>query len=921
MNTILNDVIDKQGKTYEDLQFLLNCFEEVLQESNEKILSKNIPWIHPKTDSLNGEFSEKLLKVYSISFQLLYIAEVNGAVQMRRYREDNENINQNGTWMEVMERFKEQNFSTDTLLKEFESIYVEPVLTAHPTEAKRPVTLKLYRELYLLILKRENSMYTKNEQNEIKQEIKNILHKLWHTDEIFIKKPAIESELANVLHYYSNVFPEIVHIADAKLKRALIANGFTGEETENTLLYPTAHFGNWVGGDRDGHPFVTFETTSKALWTFRLHALLSIHRKLKNLANSLSIYCKFHELSPRFIERVKFLEQEMVLDGNSEIDEPFKYFVTLLLKKLPLKMQSNNNSIINEEIYSYTYAQQLMDDLVLLKETLDAYGVKHLVRSDLQKVLRHIQIFGFHLVHTDIRQNSNFYKKALQGIVKASYGEHKAMVYNDNATLKKFYEDELKTHRPFLNSTEYLKTEESVEILRTYQTVSNFIKSYSSVPIGSFIVSMTKSVSDLYAVHLLARESGLSNILSETGYICPVMVVPLFETIEDLHNSPAILNEYLSNPIVKESLFHIQKRKAWKNPLQEVMIGYSDSNKDGGIVASAWNLYNAQKKLQDVGKKHGVDIRFFHGKGGSISRGAGPINWFLRSLPHGSIQGQVRLTEQGETIERKYANKINAAFNLELILAGASYKSINDKYSEKENTELKEKLFNFLAVESYKKYRQLTEHKNFITFFSEATPIDVIEASKIGSRPARRTGKRTLADLRAIPWVFSWNQSRMQISSWYGIGSTLKKLKDEKKELYSELKKLVKDNTFVRYILTNIDTSLVSTDEEIIDLYAELVNDSEVRNNILSLLKKELKLTQDCLSDLLVLPHSQRREKHYCSTLLRSEALKPLHKEQIKLLKQWRNMSEETQSEDKNKVLLSLLKSVNAIANALGNTG
>ena len=349
------------------------------------------------------------------------------------------------------------------------------------------------------------------------------------------------------------------------------------------------------------------------------------------------------------------------------------------------------------------------------------------------------------------------------------------------------------------------------------------------------------------------------------------------------------------------------------------MIGYSDSNKDGGILASSWYLYKAQKEIKAVGKKHGVHIKFFHGKGGSISRGAGPTHWFLRSLPSGTLDGKIKITEQGETIEKKFANKINAAYNLELLLAGAT---LNTLLHRKESDTLNEaaEILEFMGMESYRFYSKLLQNEDFLEFYQQATPIDVIEESKIGSRPARRTGKRSFSDLRAIPWVFSWGQSRFHITSWYGVGSTLEKMKAEFPDKYKKLKELIPTSQFVRYVLTNIDTSLASTDVKIMKMYAQLVTNKKVRENILQLFLTEFDKTQELMKELLGRPMHQRRKNHFYSTGLRAEALEILHQNQVKNLKLWRS-GEITDSEQKEKLLKELLISINAIANAMGTTG
>ncbi len=354
--------------------------------------------------------------------------------------------------------------------------------------------------------------------------------------------------------------------------------------------------------------------------------------------------------------------------------------------------------------------------------------------------------------------------------------------------------------------------------------------------------------------------------------------------------------------------------------IQQVMIGYSDSSKDGGILASQWFLYTAQSALVEVGKMHNVKIRFFHGKGGSISRGAGPTHWFLRSLPSGSVAGNVRLTEQGETIERKYANKNNAAYNLELLTAETLSATLIQKNEHFTGHVLASEL-NFLAEQSMIAYKELTQHPDFIRFYEKATPIDALEQSKIGSRPSRRTGTRSLDDLRAIPWVFSWSQCRFNITSWYGVGASLEKLYENESDKFQLLRQSVKTDPFIRYILTNIDSSLASSDETIFRQYAALASEMHSNEQIFRKLTEELRKTRKMIDVLLNRPIYERRVNHYYSTSLRSEAMDPLHQQQIHLLESWRKLLLENKTEEAELLLAELLRCINAIAGAIGFTG
>jgi phosphoenolpyruvate carboxylase len=921
MTARFNEIKNLLGKPYVDLEFLLNCLSEVLVENGEAGLAAQIPWISEKSPDFSGENKHKLLQLYSIAFQLLNLSEVNGAVQNRRRKRDKEGLDSvNGLWGDVLSDLKKRGVSGEEIIDQFRHVEAEPVLTAHPTEAKRPVVLSLYRQLYLLMLKRENSMYNRFEQEEVKHDIKRILHKLWFIGEIFIEKPALESELENVLHYFYKVFPEVLPFLDFRLKQAWAEAGYDPALVQDSTHFPSITFGNWVGGDRDGHPLVTAEVTTQALQKFRIHGLKLALAQLDDLSDKVSIYCEKECLTKEFSKRLKVLESELGNTPATDQKEPFRHFIDLLKLKLPVTERQGGGVELVDTESSYKHSDELVRDLELLKSALMHFGAWSLAQYDVQKVVRHLDIFGFHLARLDVRQNSQYYEEALKEIIKTGIPDRYKEITKTQGSLAEFIMDELEHNRPFITRTDFLTSDQAREAVDTFHSLRRHTRNYSERALGSLIVSMTRNVTDLYTVFLFVREAGLSK-MGPDGLVCPMPVVPLFETIEDLKESPRVLDEFLSHKVTLNSLEYVRQKRKWDMPVQDVMIGYSDSNKDGGILASTWHLYDAQVKLAAVGKKHGVNIRFFHGKGGTISRGAGPTHWFLKALPDSTLNGLIRVTEQGETIERKYANKGNAAYNLELLLAGTTHQTVVNHLEQPESDPIRQILFSYMARESYKAFKQLTLHPSFIRFYEQATPIDVIESSKIGSRPSRRRGKRSLEDLRAIPWVFSWTQSRMHISSWYGVGTTLLKMKQEQSEKYAHLKELAKGDVFVRYVLTNVDTSLAATDESIMSMYAGLVEEEEVKQDILGMLLDELTLTRKMMLDLLTSPIATRRINHHLSTQLRAEALLPLHTEQVDLLRSWREARKNGNKDLAEKLLQSLLRSVNAIANAMGTTG
>ncbi|MFB6318678.1 phosphoenolpyruvate carboxylase [Saccharicrinis sp. FJH54] len=921
MKSVFEEVKNALGKPYYDLNYLLECVKEVLEESGKHELVPYIPWISPNNKPPEEVLlSNDYIHLLSLSFQLLNLVEVNGAVQSRRAKEEKEMAGVNGLWASNFKLLKENGITEDQILEVLPDILIEPVLTAHPTEAKRTVVLKEYRKLYLLLVKRENKMYTHIEQEDIRDEIKHILHRLWNNDEIYIRKPRVESELDNILHYLTKVFPDVVILLDKRLRLAWKEVGFDPEKLKNNDLFPGLSFGNWVGGDRDGHPLVTPEITRLTLNRLRIHAFIIIKKELIMLAGKLSIYQEIDGVSEQFAERIHALVQELDADGvmvlKENSSEIFKAYVLLMLYKLPIDVVHEHNIDLQDRDNAYSHSGQLLNDIDLLYRELIAYGIPEVAHVDVGRFRRILKIFGFHLAQLDIRQNSAYHEKALYQIISASIDKEKAeSVMKDEAGKRAFLAEELTINRPFLVSHSEAGTE-AMNVIDTLKVVSEHVQHYTNRSIGKLIVSMTRNAGDLLTVYLFLREAGLTQ-KTDTGLATVLPVVPLFETIDDLVDSADILDDYLSQEIVKNSL----KLQAGDKgvPIQDVMIGYSDSNKDGGILASSWFLNQAQRKLAETGMKHGVVIRFFHGKGGTISRGSGPIHWFIKALPHNSIQGKFRVTEQGETIERKYANMVNASYNLELMLATVSAQTILHKYTPEKPDEISE-LFRHLGERGSYYYHQLLSDPDFLQFFSEATPIDVIESSKIGSRPARRTGKRSMDDLRAIPWVFSWAQTRFNITSWYGVGSTLDELQKADPEVFLKLKRLARYEPFVRYVLTNLDSSLAATDEEVMKKYAALVEDEMVKQNIMGKITGELYLTRKMLSELLGRPISERRMNHFYSTQLRADALNSLHDAQVQLIRKWRNIKGENTAEE-NDLLFALLQCVNAIANALGSTG
>ena len=904
-------------KFINDLSFIFKNFQDVLVSSGEQDKIKYLPWINKKLSLPDINHStNKISQLYSISFQLLNMIEENIAVQYRRKLENNNNFSElRYLFPGVFNNVKD--IDKNALMEAFDNIIIEPVLTAHPTEAKRTTILEHHRELYLQLVKLENPIWTQQEKEQINKDIKSILEKLWGTGEIYLEKPDVISEVNNILHYLVNVFPNVLPTLDQRFKYFLCKYGIDEDFILEYNIYPHISFGTWVGGDRDGNPNITAEITLKTLELLRTNALKIIYNSLYNLSKRLSytdaMLSDIHILENKINEYKNKLTERLNLISHKNDNETIRQFINLMCLRLPINIQNNKFNKIESFDFAYKNSYELLDDLYFLNDVLKKNNLINAAKTDLRNVILLVKSFGFHLAKLDIRQNSIYHEKVIVDILKKTVDIDYLSMNEDER--KRFLINELENIRPFTNKNlSYGKDVD--ETLNLMHNIFDFMKNYSKHAIGSYIVSLTQSVSDLLEVYVLACEAGL--IIKENGKIYSLInVVPLFETIEDLQRAPEILDEFLSLSIIKNSLEYQMKLNNYKYPTQEIMVGYSDSNKDGGIITSRWEIYKAQVKLNKIAEKHGIKIKFFHGRGGTISRGGGPTHKFIETIPDIS-SGKLKITEQGETISQKYSNFLTAVYNLELFYAGVFQKYLNT------NNLVDEKIYDImelLSKYSFDKYRSLVKDKDFIIFFKQATPIDVLQNIKIGSRPAKRTNVDTIEDLRAIPWVFSWNQNRFFIPNWYGVGSALENLMLNYPETYNFICENVSSNVFLEQLFSNIETGIASASLKFIKKYSQLVEQSDIRDKFLKDIVDEYLMTEKHLKNIYKKDLKTRHPRLYVTINYRNEPLEVLHNIQIKLLKKWRKAVNNNQFTKAEKILTQLLVNLNAIASGLRNTG
>ena len=902
----------------ERLEFLLDCLREALESTGETSLLPYLPWSGAEPPC--GETPEALPQLYSMGFQLLNMIEERVAAEIRREREKSlgaETIR--GLWPQALHDLQTMGLQPAEILETLASVHVEPVLTAHPTEAKRSSVRERHRALYDDMVRHEYPKYTDRERRHLRQRVVATLETLWHTAEIHLTRPEISSELRNATHYLRDLFPPAIHRLDVHFREAWRDAGLPMDLLRAAGNLPRLGFGTWIGGDRDGHPLVTPEVTARTLETLRHSALDLLQRELRERAAQLTLSRHRVDVPAHLQARIDATLAAARAAGHDlgeilelHAEEPWRQLACLMALQLADARADRGG---------YQRPEELLADLNLLSETLAAAGCRLQEELAIRPLRHKLEIFGFHLARLDVRQNSEFHDRAIAQLLEAA-GVEGGADYPEWPEDRRvaFLTAELAGSRPFLHDSARVGPEADA-VLECHRVLARHRRRHGCGGLGALIVSMTRGLSDLLGVFLLAREAGLM-APTPAGLACPLEVVPLFETMDDLDRSPQILAAYLDHPVTRRSAAYrasAQPRNAWS---QQVMLGYSDSNKDCGILAAQFALHRAQRELAAIARERATRLCFFHGRGGTISRGAGPTHWFMAALPHGAMGGPFRMTEQGETIAEKYANLANATFHLELLSAGAAVTTARHRH-QPPRPDPCARFLDPLSQSSQEAYRKFLTAEGFIDFYRAATPIDALENARIGSRPARRTGRQghSIQDLRAIPWVFSWTQARYYLPGWFGVGSALEALQRQNPEDFHELRRALPGSTFLSYVLTNVETNLASANPTLMADYASLVEEPALRTRFLDAILAEFHRTRDLLAALFEGPMDERRPRMARTLAIREEPLRVLHHQQITLLRQWRAHLAADHTAAADALLPKLLLTINAIASGLRTTG
>ena len=914
-----------------DLSWMMGVFQELLAELGEKEAGAALPWVHGQKQ-LPSIKDGKITRAYAIAFGLLNLAEEVAAASMRQLNEEiNGPQHEPGSWAQALCRLKGSGETSDHLAATLPLLRVEPVLTAHPTEARRRSILGCMQEIHGILLERGGKSGRDGSERERRNGLTTVLERWWRTEEVRTQRPTVDMEREGVIHCLAGSMARSIAETDRRLRDAWQIAGFGPGGPAHPAVRPSLGFGTWVGGDRDGHPLVTPEVTAQSLLLYRAAALHLIGSGLERLASHLTLSRKYHGVPAELEKWLPEWRRRAGPEREAEVsvyrEEPWREAVLLMRHHLLSEPQG------------YTQPEDLILDLGVIRRALLDVGADRLAAAEVDIMIRQIEVFGFHLAMLDIRQNSARHDEAMEELLakagggrsygKMSEGERRQL-------LDKWWENS-----PWSGEEALAAGPAAREVIGTYRALGAHVAKHGSDGVGLSIVSMTRDVSDLMAIHLFARVAGLRVSDEEGRRVCPLPVTPLFETLDDLERAPKVVSEFLQHPIARKALKVLADRESEVNrrrrlalvdpgegtvilpteppPVLRVMIGYSDSNKDAGLISSQWALHRCQRAILRAAKEQGVEARFFHGRGGTVSRGAGPTHRFLEALPRGTLSGDLRLTEQGEVIGQKYGTVATAAHNLELLLAGTTLASLLAEDGREDDPSMVE-IFDRLSHESMASYRGLIETPGFLEYFRQATPIDAVERSTIGSRPARRTGAAGWQDLRAIPWVFSWSQARFFLPGWYGAGTALRKLAKEEPKLFRKLRDRLGSWPFAKYVFNNLESGIASADLEVSQGYVELVPEPSLREGMTRRIRKEFAEVRAGLSELFQKPLADRRPRFRYTVERRVVPLRALHERQIFLLRHWRK-AEEAKDPAAEGLLADLRQSIAAIAAGLRTTG
>lgn len=916
---LLGEVLKEQtgAHVFDTVETLRKGFIRLRQKPNPKLNARLMTQLR----TLDADTLNMVVRAYGLYFNLINIAEEDFMHQARRRQVRLGLRLWRGSFYDTMREFSKQGMTNEAVQSLLNQLVYMPVFTAHPTEAKRRTVMDLQRRIFLLCADLDRSETSGIERERVHSQVKALILSLLKTNEVRSTRPEVHDEIRLGLYYFRTSLFDSVPLAYRYLERAVEVNFPQAGHSAPITVPSFLRFGSWIGGDRDGNPFVTHEVTTYAVCTATQTIL---EEYLERLAGMDRLLTHSSQLCPEICPISLGLDQDARLlelipqdAGDSFFtEEPYRLKLRTIAQRLRHNLSYINN-LINKtpqalSKQAYQHKNDFLADLYRIRDTLIATGDELLADAEIKDLIRLAETFGWHLTQLDIRQESTQHTQAVAELIRHINPKTDYLAQDEatrQATLTALIAKG-KLKAPALDSL----SPETAEILQVFAVKRQLIDTISRDCFGTYVISMTHEASHVLEVMLLAVLTGLAG-KNRTGWFCDIQISPLFETIEDLQEIESVLGTLFANPTYRALL-------AVSGNLQEAMLGYSDSCKDGGSLASVWNLYNAQKRVLALTQANGITCRLFHGRGGTVARGGGPTHESILSLPAGTVEGQIKFTEQGEVLSSKYSNTETAIYELTMGATGLMKASAHLVAPQPPIPENYERVMAELAEYGEKAYRELTDQTPFFfNYFFEATPVRELGLLNIGSRPAsRKVGDLSKASVRAIPWVFGWSQSRHTLPAWYGIGSALKAWRQNHKDQPELLHHLFTHWPFFHSMLRNTQLSLTKGEMQIAGEYASLVADQAQARPVYEKIRAEYERAHQELLRVAEVESLVEIDEYIGTSMMRRNPyLDVLNHIQIVLLRRYRD--ESAPQTERDQWLSPLLRSINAIAAGMRNTG
>ncbi len=920
LGTLLGQVVLQFAgeDVFEAVETLRRGFAELQQQEDQQRRTELMDMI----DAMPAEKVELVVRAFSSYFKLVNVAEESFAHRNRRRMLSHGMPLWEGSFERTLADLKTQGVSVNTLQAMVNRLHYAPVFTAHPTEARRRAVMESMRRIFLICDQLYSLHLGVNDQHELEAQLAAEIQVMWRTDELRSAKLEVHDEVRNGLYYVRESLFEAVPKAYLFFEKALRKHYGVNADGVAPISVPSfIRFGSWIGGDRDGNPFVTADVTEWTVHTQMQAALEEYRLRVLDLRQSLTHSSGWCTPSAPFLARLAEYEAEFgeqVFRGTAVqiySREPYRRMAAIMLARLDANLSYIHQCLADVPSFtshlSYENAPAFLEDLYLLRDSLISHGDRIVAMHDLQALIRLAESFGFHLLQLDIRQESTVHTRTVTAVMQQVDPDFDYAGATEDARQQRLaawigHIDPIEIKDDGLD-------DEAREALAVFWRMAKLQAEVGDEVFGTYVISMTHSASHVLEVMLLARLVGLCGHNGQ-NWFCRIQVAPLFETVEDLQHSQSILDQLLSNKVYRALV-------AANGNHQEVMLGYSDSCKDGGILASNWNLYQAQLSIIALTKKYDVECRLFHGRGGTVGRGGGPTYDAILSQPPGTVNGEIKFTEQGEMLYYKYSKPETAIYEIGMGITGllkasaTALASSDARYPQDYLDWMRE-----IAAAGETSYRALIGMTGFIDYFYESTPVTEIGLLNIGSRPShRKKADRSLASIRAIPWVFGWAQSRHTLPAWYGIGSALKDFIDNQPDGLAHLQAMVREWPFFRSLLSNVQMALTKADMEISEEYARLCDHPNTMV-VYRAIADEYALTVEGVKQVAQIGSLLEDNQTLALSISRRRPyIDPINHIQVRLLKHYR--SESVWDAEQDSWLTPLKRTINAIAAGMRNTG